>query len=86
MTILRHLLFALILVTVSCAALAAKININTASPTVLTQLDGVGPAKAEAIVQYREANGAFATVDDLTKVEGIGDKTLNANRDQITVK
>jgi len=60
---------------VSTAALAA-ININTASVDELAQLNGVGPAKATAIVDYREANGSFKTVSGLTQVSGIGDKTV----------
>ena len=48
------------------------VNINTANATQLTQLPGVGPAIAQKIIDYRTANGPFASVDDLTKVPGIG--------------
>ncbi|WP_458734661.1 ComEA family DNA-binding protein [Zobellella taiwanensis] len=57
-----------------------SININTAGPEQLAQLTGIGPAKAAAIVEYRETNGPFATVDDLAKVKGIGESTVEKNR------
>jgi len=63
----------------------AKININTASIEELTQLKGVGEKYAEAIVQFRKAHGAFKQVEDIVKVPGIGSKTLEANKDKITV-
>lgn len=61
------------------------ININTASATELTVISGIGPAKAKAIVDHREANGPFASVDDLRSVSGIGDKLLDQMRSQVTV-
>lgn len=48
------------------------VNINTANATQLTQLPGVGPAIAQKIIDYRTANGPFTSVDDLTRVPGIG--------------
>ena len=62
-----------------------RININTATAGELVQLKGIGPAYADRIVAYREANGDFKQAEDLMKVEGIGPKTLSANRDRITV-
>lgn len=67
-------------------AFGAKININTAGPQVLEKLDGIGPARAQAIIDYRERKGGFETLADLTKVQGIGEQTLDANRDRITVQ
>lgn len=61
------------------------ININTASAAELVRLDGIGEAKARAIVEYREEHGYFMSVDELVKVSGIGEKTLEKNRDKITV-
>lgn len=61
------------------------ININNANLEQLQQLDGIGKVKAQAIIDYREAHGAFLTVDELIKVDGIGEKTLEKNRDRITV-
>lgn len=52
------------------------VNINSADQEVLTQLPGIGPVTADRIVEYRKANGNFKSIDDLTSVKGIGDKTL----------
>ena len=60
------------------------IDINTASIAELTALPGIGESKAKAIVEYRAAD-PFKTVDDLKKVQGIGDKTFEVLRPQITV-
>ncbi len=62
-----------------------KVNINKATLQELEELEGLGPAKAKAIIKYREEHGPFRTVDDLTGVPGIGEKTLNRFREQITV-
>lgn len=61
------------------------ININTASAAALTALPGIGDVLAQRIVDYREANGPFRTVAELTKVKGIGEKKLEAILDLITV-
>jgi competence protein ComEA len=53
-----------------------EININTADQEMLTQLPGIGPVTAEKIVEYRKVNGKFESVDELTNVKGIGNKTL----------
>lgn len=62
-----------------------KININTASMGELATLHGVGAKTAHAIIQYRQTHGAFNSIDDLTKVKGIGAKTLEKNRQRLTV-
>lgn len=68
------------------AAAGAKVDINSASAEQLAaMLDGVGAARAEAIVEYRERNGGFASVDELTEVSGIGPSTLESNRSLLTV-
>ena len=65
---------------------AGPVDINTAdAQTLAQQLDGVGPAKAQAIVDYRQANGPFKSVDDLEKVKGIGKSTLEKNRARMAV-
>ncbi|HSX60457.1 MAG TPA: ComEA family DNA-binding protein [Tahibacter sp.] len=66
---------------------AQPVNVNTADAgTIASNLKGVGQSKAEAIVAYREKNGAFKSVDDLAKVKGIGEKTVAANRELILVE
>ena len=62
-----------------------KVNINTASCEILQTLDGIGEKKARAIIDYRTEHGLFRSVDELAKVEGIGLKTLENIRDDITV-
>ena len=61
------------------------INLNHANEGELTQLKGVGSSKAQQIISYRRAFGDFVRVEDLTKVKGIGDKTVSKNRDRMTV-
>ena len=64
----------------------AAFNINTASQAELESLQGIGPAKAKAIIEHREKSGTFASVDDLAKVSGIGQGTIKQLRDVITVE
>lgn len=71
--------------TGSSSGQIARVNINTADIATLMTLDGVGEATAKKIVAEREGNGPFATVDDLTRVPGIGEKKLEALRDRVTV-
>lgn len=67
------------------AAQSGKININQATAEQLDGLEGIGSTRAKAIVQYREQNGPFQSVDDLLQVKGIGPKLLEAIRDRLTV-
>lgn len=62
-----------------------KININTATAGEFATLKGVGAKTAQAIVDYRQMFGNFSSVDDLTKVKGIGEKTLEKNRHRLMV-
>lgn len=59
---------------------ALKIDVNAASADELTLLPGVGPVLAERIVQNRNTNGPFQSIEDLSRVHGIGDKTVSAIR------
>ena len=65
---------------------AVKVNINTADEATLMSIKGIGKTKAKAIIDYRQKNGNFKTVDDLTKVKGIGEKSLSTFKDQVTVE
>jgi competence protein ComEA len=69
------------------SALAAEtVDINTAdAKTIDRVLHNVGPAKAEAIVAHREANGPYKSLEQLAKVKGIGLKTVEKNRDRIQI-
>lgn len=62
-----------------------KVHLNSASQQEIETLNGIGPKKAEAILMYREENGPFQSVDQLTEVSGIGEKTVENMRDQIVV-
>jgi len=74
----------LFLMLFSINVFAAPVDINKASAEEISEsLKGVGVKKAEAIVTYRKANGAFSSIDDLSNVKGIGEKTLAANKADI---
>jgi competence protein ComEA len=63
----------------------AAVNINTASQSELEAVRGLGPAKAKAIIEYREANGGFKSVDELDKVKGFGRASIDKLRDELSV-
>ena len=78
--------FALSLLLAGSALAADKVNINTADAAAIdAALVNIGPAKAQAIVEYRKANGAFKSAEELAMVKGIGLKTVEKNRDRIEV-
>lgn len=62
------------------------ININTASKETLMTLNGIGESKAQAIIDYREEIGGFKSIDDITNISGIGEKTLEKIKDKISIK
>lgn len=62
-----------------------KVNINTASEEELTTLTGIGNTRAKSIVEYRETNGGFQTIEDLMKVDGIKEGVFEKIKDSITV-
>lgn len=62
-------------------AIAGPVNVNSAdAKTLARELEGVGMAKAEAIISYREKNGPFKSPDDLAKVKGLGKKLIDQNK------
>lgn len=61
------------------------ININTASESELVKINGIGPAKAKAIISYREENGGFGSIEDIKNVSGIGEGTFLKIKDYISV-
>ncbi|MGO4347207.1 ComEA family DNA-binding protein [Paenibacillus sp. MCAF9] len=65
---------------------AAKLDINRATEAELDDLKGIGPSKAKAIIEDRERNGKFATVNDLLRVKGIGEKLLKGLEDSIVAR
>jgi len=69
---------------VNAAEVSTTIDINTASATDIAEvLHGIGVAKAEAIVAYRDEHGPFKSLEDLGKVKGVGEKTLERNASRI---
>ncbi|MBS8264978.1 competence protein ComEA [Mesobacillus boroniphilus] len=68
------------------AAGKGTVNLNSAQSSELQTLPGIGPAKAEAIIEYRESNGPYKSIEDLKEISGIGDKTFEKLKDLISVK
>ncbi len=84
---LRGFLLAIFLLLGSAAAWATPVDVNNADAAALAaQMKGVGLTKAEAIVAYRETHGPFKTLDELTKVKGIGTQTVEKNRANLVVE
>jgi competence protein ComEA len=84
---IKQVLFAVVLAMMSFAAWALPVDINHAdADTLAAELTGVGSAKAQAIVAYRETNGPFMSVEDLAKVKGIGAKTVEKNRANLVIE
>ena len=79
----------MLIALIACAplwAFAGPVDINTAdAETISTELNGIGMAKAEAIVEYRKKYGPFKSADELSLVKGIGDRTVELNRANILV-
>ena len=77
----------LLALTLSAFVYAEPVNINTADAQALSKnIKGVGLKKAQAIVAYREKNGAFKKIEDLQKVKGIGAKLLEKNSGSLLVE
>ena len=74
----------LLLALMAFPALAA-VNINTATQSELEGVRGLGPAKAKAIIAYRESNGSFKSLDELDSVKGFGKATIEKLKDELSV-
>lgn len=75
---------AIAMMPISAAVFAAPVNINTASTDEIAEaLNGIGDAKAQAIVDHRNTQGPFKSADELSSVKGIGQKTVEQNREDI---
>jgi competence protein ComEA len=76
----------LLVMLMSVSTYAGPVDINTADvDTIAAAINGVGDKKAAAIVQYRDVHGPFASIDELADVKGIGMRTVDKNRENLTV-
>ena len=82
---MKKMILAVILVMFMVTAAWAKVNVNTATVAELEAIPGIGPAKAEAIITYREANGNFKKAEDLILVKGIGEKLFEKISGEVEV-
>ena len=71
--------------TVKSTVSSSLININTASASVLDQLPGVGPTRAQQIIDYRNTNGPFQKIEDIQKIKGIGPATYDKMKHLISI-
>lgn len=86
MKYLKHLVCTLFLFIPLTLLAADTVNINTADKeTLMTVITGVGEKKADAIIEYREKNGPFKSIDELMNIKGIGQGTLDKHRNMLTV-
>ena len=83
---LKSTITAIALLACGAVFAAEPVNINTAdAQTLADAINGVGLKRAEAIVDYRNQNGPFKSVNELVQVRGVGEKSLEKSRDRLTV-
>ncbi|MEA3384987.1 MAG: helix-hairpin-helix domain-containing protein [Thermodesulfobacteriota bacterium] len=82
---LKSLMASIILVLFLFISAFAAINLNTADKAALESISGIGPAKASAIIKYRNEHGSFNSVQELLKVKGIGPKMLDKIKGQVEI-
>lgn len=80
-----RLLMSLLSLFAAASMAVAAVNLNTATVAELDAVNGIGPSKASAIVEYRNKNGPFKSVDDLKGVKGFGEKSVAKLRSELTV-
>ena len=79
-------MFVLLAMLLSVSSFAGPVDINSAdASTLASAITGVGESKAAAIVAYRDTHGPFASVDELSRVKGVGIKTVDKSRNNLTV-
>ena len=84
---IKTTVIALAALLASSIALAAPVNINTATAAEIAEaLNGIGMVKAEALITYRTENGVFTSPEQIIEVRGIGPATYEKNKDDILVK
>ena len=82
---MKKLLLALIGLFAWASVAFSAVNINTATKTELESIKGIGPVKAQAIIDYRTAHGSFKSIDELDNVKGIGKSTLGKIRGDVSL-
>ncbi len=82
---MKKIILSLCMLFFFAASAMASVNINTADQSTLESINGIGPAKAQAIIEYRN-HEKFKTVDDLMKVKGFGKKSMEKIRNEVTVE
>jgi len=82
---MKRLLLAFITFVISTSLAMAAVNLNTATKDELDGVKGIGPMKAQSIIDYRKKNGPFKSVDELENVKGFGSKSAKKLRTEFTV-
>ena len=86
MQLIKSIIFSFLIALPLIGFAAEQININTADKeTLMSAINGVGDKKAEAIIQYRETNGSFKSIDELTNIKGIGQAMVDKHREVLTI-
>lgn len=82
---MKKLLLAFATLVISSSFAMAAVNLNTATKDDLAGIKGIGPVKAQSIIDYRKKNGSFKSVDELDNVKGFGSKSVQKVRSELTV-
>ncbi|NOX44008.1 MAG: helix-hairpin-helix domain-containing protein [Gammaproteobacteria bacterium] len=84
---ISNIIVGLVFALFSALSFASPVDINSAdAKTIAAAISGIGLKKAEAIVAYRNEKGPFQSIDELTNIKGIGTKTLEKNKDNISLQ